>query len=202
MTETSPIYSSLSPSPSFSQSNDTAVGKRAEKLVAVENLVLARGGTVLRLAGLYSLERGPHVHYQKKKNEIGVVSSRWLNLIHYDDAAELGFRLLISELPAVSNSTYLGVDDRPMLIQDFLSAIFPEDSIADMDSVDHGDSLKPQGSDPIQVQGLNQKKTIGMASGKRCCNLITRQKLNWLPRWPAFHSWLQSSEGMEYLSKR
>lgn len=59
-----------------------ARGINAEK-ACVEN-----GGCVLRLSGLYTLERGAHNYWLEKSN--GVVKGRddgIINLLHYDDAA-------------------------------------------------------------------------------------------------------------------
>eukprot|EP00930_Biecheleria_cincta_P072606 TRINITY_DN59983_c0_g1_i1.p1 TRINITY_DN59983_c0_g1~~TRINITY_DN59983_c0_g1_i1.p1 ORF type:complete len:264 (-),score=22.60 TRINITY_DN59983_c0_g1_i1:3-794(-) len=56
-------------------------------LLAAEEIVLAAGGTVLRLAGLYDDKRGGHAYWMKA----GVVkgnSEGLINLVHYDDAAK------------------------------------------------------------------------------------------------------------------
>lgn len=61
---------------------------RAARLIAAEEACLARGGTVLRLAGLYTLERGAHNYWLEKGD--GTVRGRAdgvLNQLHYDDAA-------------------------------------------------------------------------------------------------------------------
>lgn len=50
--------------------------------------MLSRGGSVVRLAGLYSLDRGPHTFWLKN----GTVSSNadgLVNTLHYDDAARV-----------------------------------------------------------------------------------------------------------------
>ncbi len=70
-------------------------------MIAAEESILKRGGTVLRLAGLYSNTKGPHTHwlYDKSKkeeapdgdnNNLNLVDSAadgMLNMLHYDDAA-------------------------------------------------------------------------------------------------------------------
>lgn len=58
------------------------------RLLKAEQAVLAAGGNVLRLVGLYHAQRGAHTFFLRK----GVVP-RWagytVNLIHYEDAALL-----------------------------------------------------------------------------------------------------------------
>ena len=58
------------------------------RLIAAEESVLSRGGSVVRLAGLYSMDRGPHTFWLKN----GTVSSNadgLVNTLHYDDAARV-----------------------------------------------------------------------------------------------------------------
>ena len=50
--------------------------------------MLSRGGSVVRLAGLYTLDRGPHTFWLKN----GTVTSNadgLVNTLHYDDAARV-----------------------------------------------------------------------------------------------------------------
>lgn len=55
-------------------------------LVAWENFCLERGFGVLRLAGLYDTERGPHRVYQRSTVRSGY-GGEYVNLIHTQDAA-------------------------------------------------------------------------------------------------------------------
>jgi hypothetical protein len=57
-------------------------------MIAAEETVLSRGGSVVRLAGLYSDTRGPHTFWLKN----GTVSSNadgLINCLHYEDAAKI-----------------------------------------------------------------------------------------------------------------
>lgn len=61
---------------------------RAQKLLDAERVCLAHGGTVLRLAGLYTLERGAHNYWlEGKGREVAGRADGVVNLLHYDDAA-------------------------------------------------------------------------------------------------------------------
>lgn len=59
---------------------------RAQKLLSCEGLVLAKGGTVLRLAGLYTLDRGAH-NYWCKVGEVDARPDGLIGLVSYEDAA-------------------------------------------------------------------------------------------------------------------
>ena len=60
---------------------------RAGRLVRAEREVLAAGGCVLRLAGLYLLERGAHNFWLTSGKPIAGRPDGLINLLHYDDAA-------------------------------------------------------------------------------------------------------------------
>lgn len=64
---------------------------RSYKMICAEEAVLDRGGTVLRLAGLYSDLRGPHTFWMKNSqdapNEVDADGEGTLNMLHYSDAA-------------------------------------------------------------------------------------------------------------------
>jgi nucleoside-diphosphate-sugar epimerase len=64
----------------------TGASARAASLLAAEEAVHARGGIALRLAGLYSAERGPHSAWLRRGELTRPCMGR-VNLIHYDDAA-------------------------------------------------------------------------------------------------------------------
>lgn len=61
---------------------------RTDILLMAEAEVLKIGGNVVRLAGLYKLDRGPHMYYLKK-GTVDVCPEHIINLIHYEDAASL-----------------------------------------------------------------------------------------------------------------
>ena len=69
------------------------------RLIAAEEAVLTRGGSAVRLAGLYSDHRGAHTYWFKQAKEgkqIETNANGFVNLIHYEDAA----RALIAVLEA------------------------------------------------------------------------------------------------------
>ena len=91
---------------------DAPVGDspRAAKLLRAEEAVRAAGGTVVRLAGLYTLERGAHNAWFN----MGEVKQRpdgLINRVHYDDAASCVVAALAN---GAAGATYLAADDAPL----------------------------------------------------------------------------------------
>ena len=54
------------------------------RLIAAEETVLSRGGSVVRLAGLYTESRGPHT-YWIKNGTVGSNADGLVNTLQYDD---------------------------------------------------------------------------------------------------------------------
>jgi nucleoside-diphosphate-sugar epimerase len=73
--------------------------KTSSLLKEAEDVTLQRGAHVLRLAGLYSENRGPHIFWENLK-ESKSHPKGWINLIHRDDAAQAILVLLKSKNPA------------------------------------------------------------------------------------------------------
>ncbi len=67
----------------------TSTSPRSQRLIDAETNVISSGGCVLRLAGLYTLERGAHNYWIEKNNGGQIKGSKdgIINLLHYDDAA-------------------------------------------------------------------------------------------------------------------
>lgn len=65
------------------------------RLIAAEEAILTRQGSVLRLAGLYDERRGPHTFWLKNGTVQGS-SDGFINLLHYDDAAEASIAAILN----------------------------------------------------------------------------------------------------------
>jgi hypothetical protein len=55
-------------------------------MLAAEEQVLHRGGSCVRLAGLYSDKRGPHTFWLKN-GTVSASADGLVNMLHYEDAA-------------------------------------------------------------------------------------------------------------------
>ena len=85
-------------------------GPRSVRLLAAEQAVLAAGGCVVRLAGLYLEDRGAH-NYWLTQDEVAQRSDGLINQIHYRDAANSAVAALLRGSPG---SVYVAADDQPL----------------------------------------------------------------------------------------
>lgn len=143
---------------------------RAERLFNTENVALELSqGCVIRLSGLYTLDRGPHTFWLSR----GAVSSHPdgpINLIHYDDAAAAVVALLqVTELPERRNFLACAKHSstRFEIMQDMLRHPKFE-----------GGSMPTFANDaPLQIKAYN--------------NEWTREVLKWKPKWDSFGEFME-----------
>ena len=83
---------------------------RALKLLDAERVVLQAGGCVVRLAGLYLLERGAHNAWLGKE-AVSQLADGLINQIEYGDAADA---VLGALLRGQAGKVYLAADDYPL----------------------------------------------------------------------------------------
>ncbi len=143
---------------------------RARRLREAEDRLLAAGAVVVRLAGLYDHDRGPHRAYLRTRTSPrrpdGLVS-----LIHYDDAAELCVRA--SNLGR-AGAIYLGCDDQPITRQELVRAV--------VRSPRYRSAKEP----PQACQFTGADGPLG----RRCDSTWTRQALGWEPTHRRFLDWI------------
>ena len=100
VTETTPIPTPESP--------------RTQRLVQAELNTIAAGGCVLRLAGLYTLERGAHNYWLEKGNgSVKGTKDGIINLLHYNDAAGSCVAALKADREQTRGKTFLISDGNP-----------------------------------------------------------------------------------------
>mmetsp|Transcript_54036 Transcript_54036/g.124404 ORF Transcript_54036/g.124404 Transcript_54036/m.124404 type:complete len:332 (-) Transcript_54036:122-1117(-) len=92
------------------ETSPVGTGARIERLLMAEERVREAGGTVLRLAGLYTYERGAHSAFFRKET-LESSASGLINQVHYEDAAAATVAALIRPAPG---SVLLAADDKPM----------------------------------------------------------------------------------------
>lgn len=145
---------------------------RAERMLAAESEIIDAGGIVVRMAGLYDRDRGPHIVYlqtrKSNRRPDGVI-----NLIHYDDAAELCVAILRRGEPG---EVYLGCDDAPITRQELVELTVTSKFYGGGDSSNHCNFIGTDGP-----------------RGRRCKNSRTRSALRWQPRVASFPQWLVTS---------
>lgn len=92
---------------------------RAQRLIDAEKAVQSNGGAVLRLAGLYLLERGAHNYWLTSGKDVDGRADGIINLLHYDDAAGACLAALKA---SVGDGTYLVSDGRPITRKEICEA--------------------------------------------------------------------------------
>jgi nucleoside-diphosphate-sugar epimerase len=153
-----------------SEDSPLASSPRAARLREAEERMLAAGAAVVRLAGLYDRDRGPHRVYlrtaRSPRRPDGLIS-----LIHYDDAASLCVEALER---GRSGAIYLGCDDQPITRWELVRAAVRSRRYRTL-------------TDPTQICSFTG--TEGPL-GRRCDNSWTRQQLGWEPAQRRFLDWL------------
>lgn len=137
------------------------VSPRVDLLLKAEGAAVEAEGNVVRLAGLYSLDRGAHTFWLKQ----GTVDSRpdhILNLIHYEDAASLCVSILSAR---TRGETFMGCDNHPVSRKELM------------------DITVASGKFTGEFKGFTG--TSGPL-GKRMCNDATRSQLGWEPTHKSF----------------
>jgi len=102
--------------------SETVRNERSGKLLDGEKVVVDAGGCIIRLGGLYTLERGPHNFWcSGETTEFSSKPNGLINLIHYDDAAELLVKCLQNP-SKISGETFLVSDGSPISRADIVAA--------------------------------------------------------------------------------
>jgi len=140
-------------------------------LLETEQLVLAQGGIVARLAGIYGPGRSALLSkFLAGEAIIDLENDRFLNQIHRDDIAAALF--LLVNRPSPAREIYNVVDDQPILQSECYRW------------------LAAKLNRPIPPMGRSTAAPKRGASNKRVSNARLRH-LDWIPRYPTF------AEGME-----
>jgi nucleoside-diphosphate-sugar epimerase len=147
---------------------------RALRLRDAEDRLLTAGGIVVRLAGLYDHDRGPHRVYLRTRTSPrrpdGLIS-----LIHYDDAANLCVQALSR---GHAGAVYLGCDDHPITRHELVKA-------AARSKRYRATTDPPQACRFTGCEG---------PTGRRCDSAWTRRALGWEPTHRRFLDWVDDAE--------
>ena len=148
----------------------SAVGSspRAARLLDAEARVLGAGGTVLRLAGLYLIDRGAHNAWLSME-AVAQRADGLINQVHYADAAAAAVACL---LRGSAGETLLAADDAPMTRDAICRAAVRAPRFA-------GRAVPPF------------TKTEG-GVGKVVDCTHTRERVGWQPRYKTFDAFIDS----------
>ena len=142
-------------------------------LLETEQLVLAQGGVVARLAGIYGPGRSALLSkFLAGSAIIDLENDRFINQVHRDDIATALFLLL--DRPSPAREIYNVVDDQPILQSECYRW------------------LAAKLNRPIPPMGRSTAAPKRGASNKRVSNATLRH-LGWIPRYPTFAEAMEKS---------
>lgn len=152
---------------------------RAAKLLKAEAAVLARPeGRVVRLAGLYSLERGAHSYFIRAASAedakpLGGRAGSFVNLVHYEDAASMVVAVLERGARGgpEARRVFLATDCSPIMKEEICEAALLHPM--------YSGGKKPEfdESGPLVVKTYD--------------NLISREDLGWQPKWDSYATFMR-----------
>lgn len=167
---------------------------KSSKLINAEEAVLRRGGSVIRLSGLYTETRGPHTYWLRKGAEgemIDAAADGIINMLHYEDAAMATVSAALTQpkytggrfdsnnhmLLEGDGEVYVAVDDEPITREEICrsalaSGLFPAAKMPTFSS-DVG---------PV---------------GKIVDSSATRDMIEWSPMRPSFRVFMRRLGGEE-----
>jgi len=145
--------------------------KRTSLMLAAEEAVLIRKGAVVRLAGLYTKDRGPHTFWLKN-GTVDAAATGCINMLHYEDAASVAIAALEKAAPG---GIYLASDDNPLTRRELCQA-----------ALDSG--LFPTLSMPVFTSETGVQAKI-------CDDSYTRTTLSWSPRYKSFGEYMTTMVG-------
>jgi nucleoside-diphosphate-sugar epimerase len=142
---------------------------RAKRLVDAEFAARSQGAAiVLRLAGLYLLERGAHSYWLRSGKAVDGRSDGIINLLHYDDAASACLASLLSD---VTDGTFLISDGNPVTRKQICEVAMKTTLFSD----------------------CTMPKFLGIESdpiGKIYDGSWSQEMLNWKPKYESFEAFM------------
>ncbi|KAJ1409776.1 hypothetical protein B484DRAFT_336557 [Ochromonadaceae sp. CCMP2298] len=149
---------------------------RSTMLLTAEESIMSRGGNVIRLAGLYTKDRGPHTFWMKKSGRGETIDSNadgLVNMLHYEDAAAATLAVALST--GFSKKIFLACDNEVTTREEIC-----ESAVAS--------GLFPGSPMPAFASESG-------APGKICDCSVSRGLLNWQPVYTSFRVYMRRLGG-------
>jgi nucleoside-diphosphate-sugar epimerase len=172
-TSSSSVYAQTDGSWVTEESETKPTRETGRTLLETENLVLARGGIVARLAGIYGPGRSALLRkFLSGEATVDPESDRFINQVHRDDIAAALF-FLLDRLPQ-GKQIYNVVDDQPIRQSECYRW------------------LAEKLNRPLPSVGKSTRRYKRGDSNKRVSNAKLR-KLGWTPRYSSFADAMEKS---------
>jgi nucleoside-diphosphate-sugar epimerase len=172
-TSSSSVYAQTDGSWVTEESETKPTRETGRTLLETENLVLARGGIVARLAGIYGPGRSALLSkFLSGEATVDPESDRFINQVHRDDIAAALFFLL--DRQPQGKQIYNVVDDQPIRQSECYRW------------------LAEKLNRPLPSVGKSTREYKRGDSNKRVSNAKLR-KLGWTPRYPSFADAMEKS---------
>jgi len=172
-TSSSSVYAQTDGSWVTEESETKPTRETGRTLLEAENLVLARGGIVARLAGIYGPGRSALLSkFLSGEATVDPESDRFINQVHRDDIAAALFFLL--DRQPQGKQIYNVVDDQPIRQSECYRW------------------LAEKLNRPLPSVGKSPRRYKRGDSNKRVSNAKLR-KLGWTPRYPTFADAMEKS---------
>lgn len=153
---------------------DPEANPRVGRLVRAEEACIKNDGCCLRLAGLYSLDRGAHNYWLTSgKGEVAGRADGIINLLHYDDAAGACVAALRAGAGKTRGRIFLVSDGNPTTRQGICESALQAKLYSDAEM-------------PVFLGGENDPK------GKVYDGSATNEVLGWKSRYVSFDDFMSS----------
>eukprot|EP01135_Chromosphaera_perkinsii_P005022 Nk52_evm20s310 gene=Nk52_evmTU20s310 len=159
-----------------------------------------RNVNILRAAGLYNLEKGPHRVYLRMTSSPRRADG-YINLLHYEDAAGLCLAMLtLAEKKGSYEEIkcFVGCDGNPVTRASMMDDVYERmDVFEKLESNIASSKEKPMkfGVDsPMDKQSGHHMRfsTFTSLRGKILDNSASRKELDWQPKYKSFKAFLES----------
>ena len=152
---------------------DVTKNPRSARLINAEEIVRKNGGGILRLAGLYTLDRGAHKFWLTSGKDVSGRADGIINQLHYDDAVAAVLAASSVGPSVVSGNTFLISDGHPLTRKEICASTMQAKKYADMAMP----KFLGTDSDPI---------------GKVYDGSASNLNLKWDPRYVSFDEFMKS----------
>lgn len=167
---------------------------RSTRIINAEEQIVTRGGSIMRLAGLYDAQRGPHSFWLRQGSVEGN-SEGTLNMLHYEDAASACIRALLTEVPGsnIEASNYSNSNRQSLVLDNQHIFLVADDApISRIDVCRAALASKQFGELSLP--------TFASATGppaKVCDDSWTRARLAWRPKHRTFSYFMRKLGGSD-----